>query len=379
MSSETASRSLTIGFLRRGYSSSGGVEVYLKGLAGGLRAEGHRVILFGTHDWPTEAWPGGEILRCAGETLTKYSAEMERQKRDSGIHFDLILSVEKVPGCDIYRTDEGLHLAWLSEREKYLSPWARWFQGINPKHREKLAFEKKLFSHDSTRRVISISEKITRDIVSYYDYPKEQISMIRNGVPQIGIPSSEERKAARRALGIQQHQKVVLFVGTGWERKGLRTAIQAVESCAVSDPDIRLFVAGRGAVRRYASPVATFLGPVKEMKTLYAAGDLFITPTIYEPFSLAALEAFSAGTPVITSAAAGISEVMTPGIHGEVIQDPADAKAFSEAIQKWFAKLSDPDQASQIRQQCASLASEFTLQRNQRETLALIQELIEEK
>ena len=43
---------LTIGFLRRGYSSTGGVEAYLKGLAVGLIGEGHRVFLLGTKEWP---------------------------------------------------------------------------------------------------------------------------------------------------------------------------------------------------------------------------------------------------------------------------------------------------------------------------------------
>lgn len=372
-------RPLTIGFLRRGYSSSGGVEVYLKGLAGGLYARGHRVILLGTDEWPVEAWPGGEILRCNGKTLTTYSAEIERHKASSGIHFDLILSVEKVPGCDLYRTDEGLHLAWLTERASTISPWARWFQWHNPKHREKLALEKQLFCSDSTRRVISISEKITRDIISYYGYPLEQISMIRNGVPQLGIPSSEERQQARKALGIFPDEKIVLFVGTGWERKGLHTAIRAVELCAKEDPRIKLLVAGKGSVRRYSSPVARFLGPVKEMSIVYAAADIFITPTIFEPFSLAALEALSAGLPVITSAAAGISEVMTPGLHGEVITKSSDVAAFADALRRWLRKLKDPDQAVAVHTACSTLATEFTLERNLCETLSLIDALIEEK
>lgn len=355
------------------------MEVYLKGLAGGLLAQGHRVILFGTEEWPTDAWPGGEILRCQGATLTTYISEIERQKRKSGIVFDLILSVEKVPGCDLYRTDEGLHLAWLMERQRTISFWARWFQWCNPKHREKLALERQLFRPESTRRVISISEKISRDIVSYYGYPQAQISMIRNGVSQLGIPSTEERQRARASLGIQPDEKIILFVGTGWERKGLRTAIRVVECLTEEIPGIKLLVAGKGSVRRYTSPVARFLGPVKEMETVYFAGDLFITPTIFEPFSLAALEALSAGVPVITSAAAGISEVMTPGMHGEVIEKPSDVAAFAGALRKWLGKLDDPDQARQIHSDCSALASEFTLERNLKETLTLIDEVIAEK
>jgi UDP-glucose:(heptosyl)LPS alpha-1,3-glucosyltransferase len=158
---------LTIGFLRRGYSSTGGVESYLKGLAQGLLDTGHRPVLLGTEAWPASEWPGGEILRCNAKGLPQYVSEVERHRRTSGINFDLTLSVEKVPGCDIYRTDEGVHAAWLDQRSAYITHWARIFQKINPKHREKLRLEKELFKPNATRRVISLSEKISGEIVQY--------------------------------------------------------------------------------------------------------------------------------------------------------------------------------------------------------------------
>ncbi len=343
------------------------------------------MILIGTQEWPVESWPGGEILRCSGKSLKSYIAEVERHKAESGISFDIILSVEKIPGCDLYRTDEGIHLAWLTERQKHITPWARWFQWINPKHREKLALEQQVFRADSTYRVISISEKITQDIIACYNYPSEQISLIRNGVPQHGIPTLEQRNRARQDLDIAPEEKIVLFVGTGWERKGLRFAIRAVERLAdeslrrTGKVGVTLLIAGKGPEKRYASPVAKFLGPVKEISPIYTAADLLIAPSIFEPFSLAALEAFGAGLPVITSAAAGISEIMTPGIHGEVIEEPSDITALTEALHKWSSITDDPQLSVSTRSACAALASSFTRERNLHETLALIHKVIAEK
>ena len=275
-----ADSQLTIGFLRRGYSPTGGVEAYLKGLAEGLRGEGHRVVLLGTSEWPESAWPGGEILRCKGATLSEYSDEVTRQKATSGIRFDLILSVEKVPGCDLYRTDEGLHAAWLEQRSRYISLWARLFQWISPKHREKLRLEKQLFTPDAARRVISLSHKISREIGEYYGYPQKQITLIRNGVPNRSATTSEERALARMELGIPVDERVALFVGTGWERKGLRFAIRAVEG--LNDPRVKLLVAGSGSQKRYASPSVRFLGRVQKMTTVYAVSYTHLTlPTIY--------------------------------------------------------------------------------------------------
>ena len=368
---------LTIGLLRRGYSSTGGVEAYLKGLAVGLIGEGHRVVLFGTSEWPASEWPGGEILGCKGASLSEYSAEVARQKATSGVRLDLILSVEKVPGCDLYRTDEGLHRAWLSQRSHYISLWARLFQRISPKHREKLRLERQLFTPEATRRVISLSHKISGEIRDLYGYPEKQISLIRNGVPTRSVTIFEERTRARKELDIPRDEKVVLFVGTGWERKGLRCAISAVEE--LNDQKVKLLVAGKGVTKRYASSSVRFLGGVREMNMVYDAEDLFLFPTLFDPFPLATLEALSAGLPVITTAANGVSEIMTPGVHGEVISEPSDSAALIAALRKWLGMMNDPNQVIQVRDACNTLASEFTLERNLKETLAVIREVIAER
>ena len=334
-------------------------------------------MLFGTSEWPASEWPGGEILRCKGASLSEYSAEVARQKATSGVRFDLILSVEKVPGCDLYRTDEGLHRAWLSQRSHYISLWARLFQRISPKHREKLRLESQLFTPEATRRVISLSHKISGEIGDLYGYPEKQISLIRNGVPTRSVTIFEERTRARKELDIPRDEKVVLFVGTGWERKGLRFAISAVEE--LNDQKVKLLVAGKGATKRYASSSVRFLGGVREMTMVYDAADLFLFPTLFDPFPLATLEALSAGLPVITTAANGVSEIMTPGVHGEVISEPSDSAALIAALRKWLGMMNDPNQMIQVRDACNTLASEFTLERNLKETLAIIREVIAER
>lgn len=372
-----SSSKLTVGFLRRGYSSTGGVESYLKGLARGLLARGHRPVLLGTNDWPSSEWPGGEILRCSRKRLSQYSAEVERHKRYSGMTFDLTLSVEKVPGCDIYRTDEGVHAAWLDQRAPHINPLAMIFQKINPKHREKLRLEKALFKPDATRRVISISHKISDEIEKYYGYPADRIRLIRNGVRSRSAITAEGRASARAELGLTPDRKIVLFVGTGWERKGLRFAIRAVEQ--LNDPKVLLLVAGKGKQSRYSSPVARFLGPVSQIDRVYASADLLVAPSLYEPFSLVALEALGAGLPVVTSKIAGVSEIMTQGVHGEIIQNPSDVVSLSAALRRVLAMLDDPEKAAASRAVCCELASRFSLERNLQETLAVIEEVTEEK
>jgi len=368
---------LTIGILRRGYSSSGGVEVYLKGLARGLLEQGHRPILLGTDAWPESECPGGEILRCAGKTPSAYAREVASILAAKNPRLDLTLSVEKVPGCDLYRTDEGTHAAWLEARSPFLNPFARLFQKISSKHREKLRLERELFTPSGVGRVISLSRAITTEIVRRYSYPEERIRMIRNGVSLTGMTRSADRESAREKLGIKPGETLVLFVGTGWERKGLHFASRAVER--LRDPLIRFLVAGEGNVRKYRSPVIRFLGPVRKINEVFAAADLLLFPTIYDPFPLSTLESLSMGVPVITSAANGVSEVLSPGLHGEVIEDPSDIDSLTRALRKWSDLMSDPVESERIRAACMTLASEYTLERNLSETLDVILEVIAEK
>jgi UDP-glucose:(heptosyl)LPS alpha-1,3-glucosyltransferase len=365
-----------VGILRRGYSATGGVESYLKGLARGLLSEGHRPILLGTGEWPVDQWPGGEILRLPGKKPGIYAAGVRRLLESGQPRFDLTLSVEKVPGCDLYRTDEGVHAAWLEARAPHLTPWARFFQRVSPKHREKLRWEKRLFDPEATRRVISLSERITLDLQKHYGFPTARITLIRNGVDVKPVPDPSARSEARSFLGVADEERIVLFVGTGWERKGLRFAIRAVE--ALRDPRVRLLVAGKGPRQRYSSPMVRFLGPIKDMAPVYAAADVLVVPSIYEPFSLAALEALGAGVPVVTSRVAGVSEVMIPGTHGEVLDSPSDVPSWSVAISRWLDISADPARCAGIRDACRALALSCTLDRNLRETLSVMRQLVKD-
>ena len=72
------SNHLTIGFVRRGFSSSGGAESYLKRLAAGVVEKGHQVRLYASADWPPDEWSFGPITRLEGKSATAFADEMEK-------------------------------------------------------------------------------------------------------------------------------------------------------------------------------------------------------------------------------------------------------------------------------------------------------------
>jgi UDP-glucose:(heptosyl)LPS alpha-1,3-glucosyltransferase len=77
-----------------------------------------------------------------------------------------------------------------------------------------------------------------------------------------------------------------------------------------------------------------FCGPTKESEKLYAAADVFVLPTVYDPFSNACLEAMASGVPVVTSKINGVSELIEDGITGVCVEDPSDVEALKQAIEQ---------------------------------------------
>src|SRR6202007_3417515 len=101
----------------------------------------------------------------------------------------------------------------------------------------------------------------------------------------------------------------------------------------------------------------------------------FVSPTLYDPFSNACLEALAAGVPVITTVNNGFSEIIEPGVHGEILKDPEDVPALVDAITRWTTLSQKPE----IRTACAERGHEYTIERNVADTLKVLEQLYQEK
>jgi UDP-glucose:(heptosyl)LPS alpha-1,3-glucosyltransferase len=352
-----------IGIARRGFSSGGGAEAYLKRLAAGLVAEGRGVTLFTAADWPAEEWNYGPVVRVEAEDAIGFADELEKV---SPKNCDILLSLERVWRCDVYRAGDGVHRAWLDRRSRVAGPLEKLGRLLNRKHAATLSLEEALFAKRGAQRVIANSRMVKEEITRLYGYPGENIDVVYNGLPlDLWRRDGQDRAKTRESLGVAKDDVVALFAGSGWERKGLRFAIEAVER---QDGRTKFLVAGRGEPGKFPSSRARFLGVVREMASLYHAADIFLLPTIYDPFSNASLEALAAGRPVITTRANGFCEIMENGRHGSVVDDPADVAGMAAALHFW----SDPDRRAQAQIDNLALAAKFDISRNVAETVQVL-------
>ena len=362
---------LSIAFVRRGYSPSGGAETYLKRLAQGIVDLGHEAQLVTTEEWPSNEWPSGAITRLRSTSPIGFADELEKLRPQ--IRCDVLMSLERLWRCDVYRAGDGVHRAWLNRRRKFEMPLQRFVRGINRKHQDILRLEESLFANVGADRVIANSAMVKNEVVALYNYPPDKIDLVRNGVPLEKFRLDPTlRETSRADLKLKPDEVALLFTGSGWERKGLRFAIEAFELCR--DKKLRLLVAGRGDARSYKpkrffteEPVR-FLGEIADLRKIYAAADIFVLPSIYDPFSNACLEAFASGLPVITTRDNGFSEIIENEVHGSIVDLPNNVAALRDAIRFW----SDKSRRAAARSTIIERASQFDISRNIETTLKIL-------
>jgi len=364
---------LRIAFVRRGYSRTGGAEAYLQRLGRGIAGAEHGVQLITGEDWPDDQWTFGLVKRLRAKTVTGFADELEQIRPQ--LDCDVLFSLERVWGCDVYRAGDGVHRAWLSRRRKFELPLKQFVRAVSRKHGDLSRLEESLFQRRNAGRVIAASQMVADEIANVHGYPADKIDLVRNGVPLDRFRFDPElRETSRVQLKLKPDQIALLFAGSGWERKGLLFAIEAIALC--KNRKMRLLVAGRGDARPYKTtrlrfwrddPVQ-FLGEVTDLVPVYAAADIFILPTIYDPFSNACLEALASGLPVITTRSNGFGEIMEDGVHGSIVEDAGNLIALRDAIRFW----SDRSRRDSVRSVNIERASQFDISKNVAQTLEIL-------
>jgi len=145
----------------------------------------------------------------------------------------------------------------------------------------------------------------------------------------------------RAALGLAPEDRVLLFIGSDYWRKGLDRVLAAVSVLAEQGESVRLLVAGGDRRQASYADLATrlglggqvmFLGQVKRPEELYAVADLFVLPTRYDPFANVTLEALASGVPVLTSKVNGAVDLMPTSAGVTILADGCGAESTAAKI-----------------------------------------------
>jgi glycosyltransferase involved in cell wall biosynthesis len=177
---------------------------------------------------------------------------------------------------------------------------------------------------------------------------------------------SIDKQAARAELGIDSDARMVFYVGRFDPRKGIETLVRAIgQSKLRGKENLKLVIGGgsrpgeadgkereriEGIVAELGmSDFTTFPGRLSDeiLPAYYAAADVCVVPSHYEPFGLVAIEAMASGTPVVASDVGGLQFTVIPEETG-LLAPPKDEAAFAVAIDRI---LSNPDWRNQLGKQ----------------------------
>jgi UDP-glucose:(heptosyl)LPS alpha-1,3-glucosyltransferase len=180
-------------------------------------------------------------------------------------------------------------------------------------------------------------------------------------------------------LGLQANEVLFLMLAHNLLLKNAEAAIRATAKLLEAGAPVRLVIAGGKKPERFIelaqklriTDAVTFRGLVDPLP-YYAAADVFIHPTWYDPCSLVTLEASSCGLPVITTRFNGAAELMADGKEGFVLSDPADVDALAARMEA----LLEPGQREKMGAAGGALALQHTLQEQTTQFVELYREIV---
>lgn len=345
---------MRLALIRQRYNAYGGAERFVERALAALKENGVTVTLI------SRRWQGDvpNAIRCDPPYLGNvwrdwsFARCVRRVQRRNA--FTLVQSHERVAGCDLYRAGDGVHLEWLRRRRASLGFFARFGTYFNPYHWYVLRAERRMFADPGLKAVICNSRMVRDEIRRSFALDPDKFHVIYNGIDVTRYTPAVRafRDEIRAALGVPDESVAFVFVGSGFERKGLDAVLQALPSVA------HLIVVGKDRkIRRYqrmarqqgCAERVHFVGGQADVRPYYGAADAFVLPSLYEPFSSTVIEAMACGLPAVTSTHNGAAEAIVDGVSGYICDRPG-GKALSEIL----TLLLEPE----VRRHCGEAATQ---------------------
>jgi glycosyltransferase involved in cell wall biosynthesis len=183
-------------------------------------------------------------------------------------------------------------------------------------------------------------------------------------------------------LKLAEDQFTLILVGNDWRNKGVPVLLDAMAN--LRDLPIRLLIVSRedqSSCRRVVAEKnledrVFFLPPRKDIEFYYAAADAYAGPSLQESYGIPPAEAMACGLPVIVSAAAGVSEIVTDDVDGMVLDDPTDATKLAAKIRRVYE---DKEFRNRLGDKASETARRYTWGRNGHDLALIFAEILRRK
>jgi UDP-glucose:(heptosyl)LPS alpha-1,3-glucosyltransferase len=174
---------------------------------------------------------------------------------------------------------------------------------------------------------------VREQIIDTYNINPNKIDVIYNGIELKEFDYKKSFDKLSKEFLISKNQPVLLFVGSGFKRKGAAEFLQIISK--LKTKDIKAFIIGKEKNIKYYQNLSkelnidsqvVFTGPRKDVDDFYTISDIFLFPTHYDPFSNVVLEAMNFENAVFTTSRNGASEILDKDF---IMDNPYDTKVIS--------------------------------------------------
>jgi UDP-glucose:(heptosyl)LPS alpha-1,3-glucosyltransferase len=293
-----------------------------------------------------------------------------RDRKFRGLIPDVVFS----PGINCLDADAiHVHVVFAQLREHMKqqlsfgrSPWGTWHQVAHRRIYYLLitCLERRIYPKPELP-LVAVSRKTSIDLFHFYGRTSN-VQVAYHGIDLERFqPARREtlRAGARWELSLDSGDFALLLIGNDWKSKGLPCLLNAVGH--LGGANFVILAVGRdnpapfqGAIQKHGlTGRVRFLPPRPDVEFYYAAADTYASPTLEDSFGLPAAEAMACGLPVITSRAAGVSEIIHSGEDGFVLEKPEDFLALAGILRQL---VENPQLRGEIAEKAVTTARKLT-------------------
>jgi UDP-glucose:(heptosyl)LPS alpha-1,3-glucosyltransferase len=362
----------------------GGTERDLYQTAEGLRDLGHEVHLF-CSEYEVAAPDGtvGHVIPVVpwGRTLRVWSFASLAPSTIKNYHCDIVVGFGRLLSQDVLRSGGGTHRGFLLRMAQQLGGARKLWQFLSPYHQSLLQIEKRQYSDRRLQRIIAVSDGVRRDIEANYQIAADKITVLYNGVDLQRFHPLRRAvmgDAVRAQWNVPSEARLILFVGSGFARKGLERLLAIWDRSSLRE--IYLMVAGddsrMGYYKNWAQSVAgdriVFVGRRDDIENYYASADIVALPALQEGFGNVVLESLASGVPVVVSREVGASAILTGCLRQGIVENAGDPNQLEAGI----LTLLEKSRNREIREAARQLGEQYSWGSHFRRLAALLSEVV---
>ena len=320
----------------------GGLQRDFMRIALDCQQRGHEIRVY-TLSWVGEIPDGFDVIIVPVDALTNhtryknYSEWVEQSLAKDPV--DCIVGVNKMPGLDVYYAADSCY-------EEKAQSQRGWLYRLLPRYQHFAEYERAVFGADQNVEILMISEIQKPFFKKYYGTQEERMHFLPPGISRDRIApdnADEIRRDKRTELNIADDEKLILMVGSGFIKKGLRRALYAFRSLPKRQ---RLkswfYILGEdneAPFRRLSLMLGirdrvVFMSGRDDVPEFMLAADLMLHPALDESAGIVLLEAVVSGLPVLATDNCGYGHYVEEAGLGELVLSPFQQSDLNARLER---------------------------------------------